>query len=400
MDIQTFQKEVTLILYKIQAFNQNEILAMIDNETLNKIKQTDPHPFFQVYSICHDGVSNPKLLGDTDNKPISWSRRAVQSLKNIVLKGIKFFRGHNADNSVENRDPIGEIVANKEIEIDGKLNHIAIAYHRPEVVKEVKEYDICSQEGIWNFIESAGSLLADSVERITGIALGNSKTESPAFSGAKRLGMVQAFETTGEVGENKTGGEPANNGGKPKEKIMDLKLKDVIDFIEENKVHPTQLKFKIEDLRNDRNLNTYFENLENKVTEAEKKLKTFEDDKNKWILEKNKLQESINEYVSKENHATVSTRFIDYVDKQKNLTNAQKQFIKAEFEWKKPESMTDEEITQFVEDIGTKKFKVIVPKISIDSVPIEQNVQTPQVEAADPGDFNNPANNDLLADSE
>jgi hypothetical protein len=394
MDVQTFKKEVTLILYKIQAFSQNEILSMIDSETLNKIKQTDPHPFFQVYSICHDGVSNPKLLGGND-KPITWSRRAVQSIKNIVLKGIKFFRGHNADNSTNDRDPIGEIVANKEIEIAGKLNHIAISYHRPEVVDEVKGYDICSQEGIWNFLESAGSLLADSVEKITGIALADSEMESPAFSGAKRLGMVQAYETTGEVGENKTIGEIANTAGKAKEKTMTLK--EVRDFVEENKVHPTQLGFKIEDLREDRNLNEYFVQLETKIAEANGKLKSYDDDKNKWILEKAKFEESINSYVSKENHATVKERFDKYLGEQKNLTNLQKIFIRGEFDWLKPEDMNDDEMKEFVTKVGEEKFKAIVPKISNEKNIVPETTAPTSLNEVDPNDMSNPLVNDLLS---
>src|SRR3970282_251702 len=140
----------SLTLYRIQAFSQSEILELLDFDTIQGIQQKDPHPFFQAYSIAHEGVSQPKILDD-EQKPICWGRRAIQSLKNLVLKGIKLFKGHNKDNSTKNRESIGEVVGNIEKEIDGKLNNVEITYHTPEQVEEAKQYDVCSQEGSWNF---------------------------------------------------------------------------------------------------------------------------------------------------------------------------------------------------------------------------------------------------------
>ena len=81
-----------------------------------------------------------------------------------------------------------------EKEIDGKLHHVFISYHPSDVREEAKNYDICSQEAEWNFFEEAGKLFADSIEKLTGVALGNSDQQTPAFSGARRLGFVQALE--------------------------------------------------------------------------------------------------------------------------------------------------------------------------------------------------------------
>jgi hypothetical protein len=169
-------------------------MALIDNDTITKIKATDPHPFFQAYSICHEGTSQPSILGDTA-RPIHWTRAAVQSIKNIILKGIKFFKGHNADNSTENRESLGEIVANTERELDGKLHHIAIGYFPNK--EKVSDSDICSQEANWNLFEQAGHWFAGTIDKLTGIALSNSKVDKPAFADAKRLGMVQAFVLQG-----------------------------------------------------------------------------------------------------------------------------------------------------------------------------------------------------------
>jgi hypothetical protein len=192
--VQAFQKNLILFTYKLQAFTQNEILELIPVDVLNKIKQKDPHPYFQLYSICHEGMSQPKLLGETSSKPIFWPRKAIQSLKSIIMKGIKLFKGHNDDNSIKGRESFGEVIHSFQQEIQGNLNHLIITYHTPEQKEEAKKFDIVSQESIWNFMESASNLIADTIEKFTGIAGGNSKIEIPAFSGAKRLGLVQAFE--------------------------------------------------------------------------------------------------------------------------------------------------------------------------------------------------------------
>jgi hypothetical protein len=64
--------------------------------------------------------------------------------------------------------------------------------------------DICSQEAEWNLFEVAGQYIADKCQEITGIALGNSKTETPAFKDAKRLAFLQCFNENEEKKEDLT----------------------------------------------------------------------------------------------------------------------------------------------------------------------------------------------------
>ena len=74
---------ITLVSHRVQGFSQNQILDMINPSDLDKIKQSDEHPFFQVYSICHEGTHTPRLIGQTA-RPITWTRQAIQSIKNVV----------------------------------------------------------------------------------------------------------------------------------------------------------------------------------------------------------------------------------------------------------------------------------------------------------------------------
>ena len=189
---QSFQRNIKLQSFQLQEFTEQEILNLIPRDTLEEIKKKDEHPFFQVYSICHPGISKPKLLDTKDQRPVKWTSKAVQSLKNMVLKGIKFFNLHNKDNSINNREDYGEIIYNFEKEINGKPNHCVIGYF-PDKSKVIDK-DIVSQESIWNIIDNGVDLIAESIEKITGIAMGSSNNSSPAFEGAKRLGTLQCNE--------------------------------------------------------------------------------------------------------------------------------------------------------------------------------------------------------------
>ena len=258
-------KFVTLVCHKTQAFTDSEILALIPADVLAGIKAKDPHPFFQAYSICHEGVSTPTLIGDVA-KPIQWTRKAIQSIKNVITKGIKFFKGHNSDNSTTGRKELGEIVHSFEKEIDGVLHHVAISYHSPEVKNEAKQYDICSQEAEWNFFDAFGGMVADTVDKITGIALGSSITEQPAFAGARRIGLVQAFAM--ENGDLKNKGEPMT--------FDELKAE-----IKKLNVWPSQL-YNLEEIKEDRKFAPVFtevETLKNQVKEKDDKIKGLETEK-------------------------------------------------------------------------------------------------------------------------
>jgi hypothetical protein len=220
---------------------------MVDPAILAEIKQKDPHPYFQAYSVIHEGISTPTVEGEGPVQ-IHWGKRAVQSLKNIIKKGVKLFKGHNSTNDNQDKQVLGEVVGSQEKMIDGKLHHVIVAYHPPEVKEIAKQCDICSQEAEWNFIESAGKIIADSIHKLTGIALGSSSTEQPAFSGARRLGFIQAFEVENPNELPGDGGKNLNGELSNKEKIMTIH--DVRKAIIDLNIWPKQL-FDEEKLRQD-----------------------------------------------------------------------------------------------------------------------------------------------------
>jgi len=364
----------------IQALSGVDIMAMLPPAVLADLKQRDPHPFLQAYSICHEGVSTPTLLGDTA-RPIHWTRKALQSMRAFALKGIRFFLGHNADNSTEGRPSLGEIVWDGQKEIDGILHHVVIG-HFPDRSK-VQALDICSQEGEWTFFEAAGQWFADKLHAITGIALANSQTDRPAFAGARRLAMVQAMAD----GDEEDDDPPPRRQTPPKKetkKMSDIDLSTVpfsklVQEMQTRQTVPSQL-FKLEDLKKDPAFAKVFadsEALDKTVKEREAELKKLKDEK----LAADKALAA----------TTAKTRFETMVDSM-TLTPKQKTFVKESFP-KQMEDVSDAALKTFIEG-KLEDFKVAAKAFNVtDELPAQGGAQQ---KAGDKDDLTKAANNPLL----
>lgn len=351
---------------KILAFTQNDILQKLPENVLNEIKAKDEHPFFSMYSMAHEGTSTPNLIGEKA-RPIKWGRAAIQSIKNIISKGVKLFKGHNLDNSTDNRRELGEVVHSFQEEIDGQLHHMVIAYHPEEVRQEIKALDVCSQEAEWNFIEKAGQLIATTIENLTGIALANSSIEQPAFSGAKRMAMVQAFENKGEQMSEQ----------------REITFHDVQKFIRDNKVYAWQL-YTEDDLMDDRKFGNIFKEhgeLKSKNADYEKKLP--------------KLEDEIKSLTKQNNLSTAKSR-LDNIFESQPQPDKIKDFIYKMFEKRKDKigDLSDEGLKSFVE-MEKEHFQVAAPMINPDFKPTD-NQKDEKDETVDGKDFSKAENNEFL----
>jgi len=374
-NIQTFLEPIILQSVKIQGFSQNEIIELLPANVLNSIKSIDPHPFFQMYSLCHDGVSKPTLLGE-DAEPITWTRKAIQSIKNIVTKGIKLFYKHNEDNSTDGRKELGEVVHSFEKEIDGKLHHVFISYHTPQQKEEAKKYDICSQEAVWNFFRDGKKLVADTIDKLTAIALESSRTEKPAFSGAKRLGLVQAFESQinnniegdsimPDDGTNVTGGEPIVPRQQNNSNNKQLSFQEWARMKELFNVHPHQL-FSEDELKHDRKFGQYFDELdtlrETKKT-LEEQMKAKEDALSGQIKD-----------LTKRIYLGSAKERMEKIAQNKALTDRMKEFVNKSFDDEKEslEDLSDEGLESFI-DSRTNMFQKVLSTIDFQ---LPENTQT------------------------
>jgi hypothetical protein len=365
------QAFVDLQAVKIKAFK--DYLHLILPEKMAEIKEKDSHPFFQVYSICHEGVSSPRIIGDAA-RPIEWTRRAIQSLKNIIMRGVKFFKGHNDDSSTIGRRQLGEIVGDGQEEIKGKLHHIVVGYFSKENREEAKTLDVCSQEAEWNFFEKAGKWIADKIETLTGIALGESGKDEPAFRDAGRLSMVQAFNTQAE-------------SQKREEKTMPEKLSfsELKTQIREMNVHPSQL-YSFDELKKDKEYDRefkVFDELQESLKKSEAKILTLEDEKKN--LAKQTLQ------------STAKMRLQKIVSNPDlKLTEKQKKFVDVNFE-DGMEDLSDEALSKFVNkqlDVYKKSASLFGDEKTTTTESVESKKK--EQENIDPSDLTKAANNEFL----
>lgn len=326
--VQAFQKR-TILAFTEMKLSQEEILKNIPDEDLQKIKSVNPHPYFRAYSIAHEGTFSPMILGE-GYKKITWTRKAIQSLKNIVIKGIKFFKGHNEDNSTVNRESFGTVVNNFEKEIDGKIHHIVIGYFQDK--SSVVNDDIISMEADWKFINNAGRWIADKIEGITGIALGNSETEKPAFTKAQVLGTVQA--------------------NLERETKMEITFQDVVNFCKERNVWPSQI-YSIDQIKADREFMKHFIDFETKEKKFNADITAIEA-KAKAAEEKLKIMEG--DY----NKQTAKTRLDNHL-KTNNISMTEKEKIFVDSQFKTLSDYSDDSLKKFV-DTSRDLYKEMASK--------------------------------------
>lgn len=194
----------------ILAFAENEILKHVDTNALLEIKKTDPKPLLKAFSIAHEGITKPKVLG-SGYRVMQWGRRAIESVYDALQVGIKSIAGHTANNDPNSKPLAATVVGKGKQVIDNVLHTIAVLYF-PD--KNNSDYNTISMEASVLHDDNPSESIVDSVKNITALALGKLGVDSPAFPQARELAAIQCFNKN----ENK------------KEKLMPT-LEEVRDYI-------------------------------------------------------------------------------------------------------------------------------------------------------------------------
>ena len=189
---------------ELQNLAKREILEMVPADTIARIKQTDSKPEFKVFCVGHEGIANAQEL--------SFGAKVVKAyhyVKNMIFRigerlqfGTPAFNGHGDTNDHSGREQIGELVGKAVKMVGDKLSALAVTYIYPQFRK--LDLDIASIESEVEYIPkgvSSGDVI--DVHKITGIALGSSKVNTPAFPGASCLGVLQAFSKDNRKTEDK-----------------------------------------------------------------------------------------------------------------------------------------------------------------------------------------------------
>ncbi len=301
-----------MIIY-IQAtspkITQEELLKQIPEA---KKKELAGKGQLRAYTLAHEGVTHPRVIGEGVQE-IKWGRKIVEKVKDLAKTGTKFFIGHNADNSTENRKNVGEVVTSFLKEIEGTLHNIVIG-HFPDKAT-VSDLDIVSMEAN---IDTDMYNNVNDVKGITGIAMDSSESNSPAFPGARLVSAIQCFE------------KDKNEPGKGETEMTFAEAKQ---FIKDHNVHPSQL-YSEKEIQNDREFSHIFD--ENAKMKADNELLTKT---NGELTEKNKG-------LTTEKSAS-GVKDILSESLKEGYTDKQKDFINKRF---KPESL------ESLDEDGVKKF--------------------------------------------
>lgn len=177
----------------LQEMAADEIMEMVGESILNKLRASDPNPLIKAFVVGHEGESKGNLVG-FGNVIKRWLKTMIRALGSKIKAGLQLFHGHADTNSHAGRVPIGEVVGTKIKEIEGRESVIVACHIKPEFKN--LPLDVASVETTVDYKQNPdGTLEILDVSDVTGIALGNSQIQNPGFAGATLLGQLQAFES-------------------------------------------------------------------------------------------------------------------------------------------------------------------------------------------------------------
>lgn len=230
-------------------FEREDILSLVDPGILSEIKARDPAPILVGYVVAGNGTWHPVGMYD-DNGPdvgeISLDAEQVaqvaelirQKIKSPHTESLRMWQGHTyAGSDTEhdnqpNRPALAFVVGVGQSQVDGNTSAVVAAYFPPESAQYANAFPAVSLEmktmgrQVIDWAKRIAKIAVERVTEVTGIAL--LKDEKPAYSGARRMGVIYAQHN-----------EPGTQGAKR----MDLETVPFSALMAELKrrnLHPTQ----------------------------------------------------------------------------------------------------------------------------------------------------------------
>jgi len=319
-------------------FTKNEINYIISREKLQKIKETDNHPYFKAFISSHEGNTISKLVG-VGYRHFKWLRPAIEQINNFLSKNdVSFYIGHNNKTNNEGRKSFGKVVGSALKEVNGKLYSVVVGYFKSSEIPIVKKMDVISIEAQpKDMVENNGSFIVNGINLIKGIALGDSSKTPPAFKEAFAVGEIQNStlsleDLSAELFYEKSI-EVINNfsSSQDNSEVKIMKLTDVQQIIRDNK-WSVDVIFNENDIKENKIVKKLLEKESNKIKEDQQEtiiaLKTkaykneFSDKLQQYITE-NKIDNSLEKFLKLNSSEFVMGDKIDesfksFVTKQEN----------------------------------------------------------------------------------
>ncbi|HUT54610.1 MAG TPA: hypothetical protein VM658_14565 [bacterium] len=240
---------LVVILSKIEEMSMDDVRGRIGAARFSALHGADERPMFVTLLAGHEGWSTGSLTAGAGPKRKArkrWARAVISELAHKLRSGVPVFLFHGGSRG---RRPVGEIVAAAERWVKGVLGAEGLAYiSDPEVKERIKagELDTCSIEAEVECHRDprapGDSWIVDTVRKVTGVALGDSRLVRPGFPGAALLAAVEEFEADG------------NNAGAEAEKIsaLEARLKSRDDELQSLSAELAAVKARDEESRRSR----------------------------------------------------------------------------------------------------------------------------------------------------
>lgn len=322
------------ILAYLQSMAQSEILSMIDTAKYAEIRDNDPHPNFKAYVIGQEGEAKGKLVG-MGKVAAQWFKSAIEKITNLLQIGTKVFHGHGQTNAQEGRQPIGEVVGKAIKNIGNKISSVAIMYLYPQYRDlPLNVASIEAEIMIPKNLEKGMKVADADVQNITGIALGNSALEKPAFPGAVKLGELQAFLSSSYQGGS------------------EMTIEEVKQFLNENPSTKLSDLVSIGRLSEDPAVKRLIEDGYYNVKNArERNVKEWEEDKKEWTEKNKNLQKKLDEQLKINLKIQAKEKIETIIQQRKIEDEKQIAFIKKDIDSFDPteEKTLESDLNKFVD---------------------------------------------------
>jgi hypothetical protein len=183
---------------RVYEMSREDVTAAIEPTLLLRIRENDPSPVYGAFVVGHEGTSCGEVVG-RGGTPKLWSAEMVSAIarrlqESATTNPVSVYDGHYRGRA---RSSIGRVIGAEQRKIGKREAAVAVIYFPVGSGRERfarGEFDIGSIEADVLLTKARdNTLTVHGIERVTGLALGNSATSTPGFAGAGLLRAVAEF---------------------------------------------------------------------------------------------------------------------------------------------------------------------------------------------------------------
>jgi len=272
-------KSTIEMFYTTDSFSKNDILDIVGESRMNKLKEKYGTPDIRTFVIAHEGVAEG--MSTMGKRILLYMKQTVKRVADAIGIGIPAYFQHSKGQA---RNQIGEVVGRRFINDKNMSYTVAAILIYPEW-KEM-DLDIASMEAE---IEIKGDEVYN-VSSVNAIALSNSNIDSPGFPHAKLVAAFEYFTSTGV--ESTTKGDESRRDDK-------MNLDEIRKWMKDNNVSVTDI-LSVEEILSipsvDSEVKRLLQTKHEHARRLEEKLRRVEEEKNNEL---DGLLEQVKNYRSK-----------------------------------------------------------------------------------------------------